>query len=65
MTRPEAMAALRAGKKLTHTYFTDGEFVYQKGLCIYDENGYSIPEVIFWHDSKAECFNEGWSVVYE
>lgn len=40
MSREEAFALLRAGKKVSHEYFTDVEYLEMKGNSIMTEDGY-------------------------
>ena len=63
MNREEAKQALIDGERLTHTYFSDdewvesgamGRYVFEDGcLCSYQE---------FWAYRKDKSFDEGWSV---
>lgn len=61
MTKQEAIEAMKAGKKVTHVYFTDEEWITMEGNVIIDENGYHFDPDLFWFDRKSEAFNTGWS----
>ena len=62
MTREEAKQALAEGKKITHMYFSPNEYVYQQGVMIFTEEGYSIDQEIFWRDRARTSFNHGWEI---
>ena len=65
MTRNEAREALKQGKKITHRYFSDDEFVMLANdgtNRIQDENGFKIESAMFWHDRAGAGFDEGWEV---
>lgn len=47
MTKEEANTAMLQGKKITHIYFSDNEFIYLKNGQIHDENDYNI-DIEFW-----------------
>ncbi len=63
MTRAEAIRAMRLGKKVTHMYFTQEEFITIKREKIIDENNYdlgTVPE--FFMSRSEETFKDGWSL---
>lgn len=62
LSKSEAIKALAEGKKVTHRYFTDDEFIYQEGDYYVDENGYRFKPELFWWDRKSEIFEIGWSL---
>lgn len=61
MTKQEAKIALQAGCILTHSYFTDDEFIYLKDGKIHDENGYNI-DAEFWALRWDEAWQTGWEI---
>ena len=60
MTKEEAKNKLLEGYKLTHPSFLDTEYVYQHGVMIFTEEGYSIAADIFWADRKN--MTKDWSI---
>lgn len=65
MNRSEAMQALREGKKITHVYFTDGEFVYlEEGKVMYEDGASSSVE-FFWSIRENELWDKGWKIYEE
>lgn len=65
MTRIEAIKALDNGKTLTHTHFTNSEWVRGIGAGLYEfEDGCKCSAHEFWF-SRNECsspaFSDGWS----
>jgi hypothetical protein len=54
MTKQEAIQAMTAGRKVTHTYFTDNEWVSIKGDVFVFEDGVKCPPWLFWMDRKGE-----------
>lgn len=66
MTRYEAAQALKEGKKLTHKYFADDEWVKGDGV------GYHIMEdevrctaAEFWKWRTSPAFDNDWSIYNE
>lgn len=62
MTREEVKQALTNGKKVTHTHFLSGEYIYQQGVMIFTEEGYKIDQETFWRDRAGVGFNDGWEI---
>lgn len=66
MNKSEAQAAIESGKKVTHTYFTDGEWVTvdkdNPSYYIY-EDGALTEDLSFWAIRTASGWDEGWSIV--
>lgn len=60
MNREQAKQALAEGKRISHRYFEDYEWVKQVGNLMEMEDGNQIPIDIFWHDRSGEHFNDGW-----
>ena len=65
MTRYEAKQAINEGQKVTHTYFTDEEFIgrSQENGQLIDENGIALNESDFWSLRAGASFDNGWSIV--
>ncbi|RTK96452.1 MAG: hypothetical protein EKK64_04000 [Neisseriaceae bacterium] len=64
MDREEAKTAIKEGKKLTHDYFMEGEFVMkdiEDGMVIF-EDGIRQVECAFWAFRSGEHWNEGWQI---
>jgi len=62
MTRPEAIKAMREGKKVTHKYFTREEWATQDhGLILLDDGDKCAPSA-FWKDRQSKMFDNGWSL---
>lgn len=67
MTRDEAITAMKYGCKVTHTYFTDEEYIYMKDHNIFSEEGYDFGTVFaeFWYEkSNNICFDDGWDIFF-
>ena len=64
MTRQEAIEEMRKGKKITHEYFSNGEFIYMDGGRLFNESDLCLPFTKFW-ETRSDWPDEGWSVVEE
>lgn len=63
MTKEEAIAAMREGKKVKHMYFEDYEWMKLSPDGLYQfEDGSMIDSSLFWEDRKD---NESWNVEWE
>lgn len=64
MTKEQAIEAMENGDKITHSLFTDEEFIFIKNGEIHDENGYKMRmgNVDFWTDRTHECWQDGYSL---
>ena len=65
MTKEEAIQAMKEGKKVTHRFFTDDEFVRQPKPEIDEyefEDGVVTSNILFWHFRKEEYWNDGWEI---
>lgn len=65
MTKQEAKQAIKEGKKVTHEYFTPGEFVMkdpEEGVVVF-EDGVRQVEREFWAFRATAEWNEGWEVI--
>ena len=63
MTATEALLAMYEGKKLTHRFFTDDEYIYMKNHDIYTEDGYNMGTVFedFWQSRGGPLGDDSWS----
>lgn len=64
MNKQEAIEAMLEGKKLTHRYFTNEEWISMKDEdTMIDENGYTWHPDIFWKDRESgDMWDTGWSL---
>lgn len=65
MTKKEAIEAMKAGCKVTHSYFTKEEWIALEtpsSKIFVDETGLSLPCDEFWRQRKSEAFNFGWEI---
>ena len=63
MTKIEAIAAMREGKKVTHTYFTADEWITLTPNGLYQfEDGCIVPTLTFWADRKGLDWESGWGI---
>ncbi len=58
MSIEEAKTALEEGKKLTHDYFSDGEYIYMDEGVIVSEDG--VRHHNFWGLRQLEGWNNNW-----
>jgi hypothetical protein len=66
MTRYEAAQALKAGKKLTHKYFSPDEWVKGDGDGYYImEDGVKCTAAEFWKYRQQGWFNYNWEIFKE
>ena len=65
MEKNEAIQAMKDGKKVTHRYFSEGEWCKSSsdGKEIYTEDGYTHSASEFWSYRETEGFDNGWSIV--
>lgn len=65
MTRAKAQIELLNGKKISHEYFADNEFVYlrQNDKKLIDENGNVLDKQEFWLLRGNSGFDNNWRVV--
>ena len=63
MTKDEAIKAMKFGAKVTHRYFTDGEWItMEDNQTIITEEGYTISAALFWKDRTCKTFDTDWSI---
>lgn len=61
MTKDEAILQMKLGKKMTHSTFTDREFITIENNMIVDECGYCFDIDDFFYYRQDDIFNSGWS----
>ncbi len=67
MTKQEAIAAMAEGKKVTHAYFSAGEWMRECpdiGGMLEFEDGVGCPSHEFWKMRKAATWQSRWSVYH-
>jgi len=62
MTKAEAIAEMRKGKKITHQWFSHDEWMTMVGNSILLEDGVKCSEEEFWHWRTDESWNDGYSL---
>ena len=62
MDKEEAIRAMQAGNKVTHTYFTPDEWMTMKGSRIILEDGSSCWAYEFWADRNGFGWSDGYSL---
>lgn len=62
MNKKEALLAMQEGKKVTHTYFTDEEWMSMKDGKILTEEGYLHPFLEYWSYRTAPGWEDGYSL---
>lgn len=60
MTKYQAIELMKQGKKVTHRYISDKEYITMEGYLIITEEGYACPVDVFWLDRRDESWNDGW-----
>ena len=67
MTKQEAIEAMKAGKKVTHKWFTDNEFMTsdERGLVFTLEDGVKCNSFEFWLYRSDDSWNNNWSIFDE
>ena len=68
MTKSEAIKALSEGKKISHRYFDDHEWIKLATNGSGDiemENGCKIGQVTFWSDRCNPSFDIDWEIFEE
>lgn len=63
MNKQEAIEALLQGKKLTHDYFSDDEYITMPNpYTMRMEDGAEIDADTFWSDRPHPNWDEGWNI---
>lgn len=63
MTKPEAIALMKVGTKVKHTYFSEEEWVTMdpEGNMLFEDGVVCSPEE-FWNHRKQYYWNDGWEI---
>ena len=59
LTQSEAKLMLGRGKKISHTTFTDEEYIYIESGRLKDEKGYFLNAFDFWSFRITKTFASG------
>ena len=66
MNKEQAIEALKQGKKLTHRFFLETEFIYLKEGILYDEENVNLghPDLNaeFWQIRRAKNWDSDWTI---
>ena len=62
MTKEEAIVEMLKGKRITHPYFSDGEWITMKDDYIITEQGYKIEAYNFWKYRPSKAFEQNWEI---
>lgn len=65
MTKQQAIAAMREGKKVTHPFFYPDKWITMRGYMIVTEEGFETPEHEFWKYRTDPAFDTDWHIFYE
>lgn len=64
MTKEEAIAAMKQGKKVAHRYFSEGEWITMVDGMIVAEDGFKISPKDFWAPlRRGLAWNDDWEIV--
>lgn len=64
LSRTQAQIAFVEGKKISHKYFLDGEFIkLNVDNKMEDENGLLLNKMNFWLARGTKQFDDGWFIV--
>lgn len=61
-SKDEAVALMKQGKKLTHRYFSDDEWITMVGNIIRMELGQECWASEFWRDRQGAAWESDWSL---
>ncbi len=62
MTKEDALIAMQNGKKVTHRYFTDNEYMYMENDMIFSEDGVHHKWSEFWDLRSSEDWETDWEI---
>lgn len=60
MDKEQAIEAMKQGKKLTHNYFSNDEWITIENNIIISEDG--VKHHNFWGIRNSESWKTGWSI---
>jgi len=61
MTKQEAIAAMGIGETVSHSSFTDKEWLRDDGRMFEFEDGCKCSYSVFWSFREQDSWNDGWS----
>lgn len=61
MNRNQALAAMKEGKRVSHRWFSNDEYLYMENSKMFSEEGYRFEEG--WEMRKGDSWEEDWDVV--
>ena len=62
MTKQEAIAHMKEGKKITHRYFSDDEWMTMEGNMVILEDGVKCTSEMFWSDRNDNSWSDGYAL---
>ncbi len=62
MSKEEAIQEIKEGKKVTHRYFLDDEWITMIGNIIRMEKGQECWASEFWRDRQGEAWHQDWKL---
>ncbi len=62
MTKEEIIKALAEGKTVTHSYFTETEWMKEENGVYLFEDGVRCPKHLFWADRTHKGWSDGWDI---
>lgn len=63
LTKDQAIAAMKEGKRVRHEHFSDNEWMEMHGVVFIFEDGVKCDRQMFWADRQSGAWNHGWSIV--
>ena len=65
MTKEEAIEAMKQGKKVTHSYYTEDEWMTSnpEGDVYTFDDGVKFDSVKFWTLRFHKSWDEGWKII--
>ncbi len=64
MDKEGAIQAMKDGLKVTHPYFSEGEYIYMKRGKLYDHNNTELTSY-YWDLRKGRAWQDNWTIVDE
>lgn len=65
MTKKEAIQEMNEGRKVTHRYFADDEYITMEGINMVDEHGIPFNPATFWKYRQASYWETDWRLFEE
>jgi hypothetical protein len=65
LTKEQAIEAMKQGKRVTHRYFDDVEFIAMnsKGMIVFEDGVISVDPEEFWKWRTSHLFDNGWTIL--